>query len=96
MLENYIAGDSEFKNKTKLHQESWKLIHPYFEKVKKDKLVQYKELYHTPKTSYQISEIVCHPSTWCASAERPSRLLELVAEVEVFNEPVEVVGVELE
>ncbi|MBE0424011.1 MAG: hypothetical protein IBX66_08740, partial [Lutibacter sp.] len=23
LLENYIAGDSEFKNKTKLHQESW-------------------------------------------------------------------------
>jgi hypothetical protein len=58
LLENYIAGDSEFKNKTKLHQESWKLVHPYFEKIKEDKLLQYKELYHTPKTSYQISEIV--------------------------------------
>lgn len=58
LFENYIAGDSEFKNKTKLHQESWKLVHPYFEKTKEDKLLQYKELYHTPKTSYQISEIV--------------------------------------
>jgi hypothetical protein len=58
LLENYIAGDSEFKNKTKLHQESWKLIHPYFEKIKEAKLLKYKELYHTPKTSYQISEIV--------------------------------------
>jgi hypothetical protein len=58
LLENYIAGDSEFKNKTKLHQESWELIHPYFENIKEAKLLQYKELYHTPKTSYQISEIV--------------------------------------
>ena len=58
LLENYIAGDSEFKNKTKLHQESWELVHPYFEKLKEAKLLQYKELYHTPKTSYQISEIV--------------------------------------
>ena len=58
LLENYIAGDSEFKNKTKLHQESWELVLPYFEKLKEAKLNQYKELYHTPKTSYQISEIV--------------------------------------
>jgi hypothetical protein len=58
LLENHIAGDSEFKNKTKLHQESWELVHPYFEKLKESKLLQYKELYHTPKTSYQISEIV--------------------------------------
>jgi len=58
LLENYIAGDSEFKNKTKLHQKSWKVVHPYFEKIKEINLQQYKELYHTPKTSYQISEIV--------------------------------------
>lgn len=58
LLENYISGDSEFKNKTKLYQESWKLAQPYFEKIKETKLLQYKELYHTPKTSYQISEIV--------------------------------------
>ncbi|MDP3359195.1 MAG: hypothetical protein Q8S41_07580 [Lutibacter sp.] len=58
LLENYIAGDSEFKNKTKLYQESQKLVYPYFEKIKETKLHQYKELYHTPKTSYQISEIV--------------------------------------
>lgn len=58
LLENYVAGDSEFKNKTKLHQESWKLVHPFFEKIKEAKLLQYKELYHTPKASYQISEIV--------------------------------------
>lgn len=58
LLENYIAGDSEFKNKTKLHQESWKIAQPYFEKTKETKLLQYKEMVHTPKTSYQISEIV--------------------------------------
>lgn len=58
LLENYIAGDSEFKNKTKLHQKSLKLVLPFFEKTKDAKLLQYKELVHTPKTSYQISEIV--------------------------------------
>ena len=58
LLESYIAGDSEFKNKTKLHQESWELVQPYFEKLKEAKLLKYKELYHTPKTSYQIAEIV--------------------------------------
>lgn len=58
LLENYLAGDSEYKNKTKLHKESWKIAQPYFDKIKNTKLLQYKELYHTPKTSYQISEIV--------------------------------------
>ncbi len=58
LLDTCVTGDPEFKNKTKLHQESWKLIQPYFEKTKDAKLLQYKELYHTPKTSYQISEIV--------------------------------------
>ncbi|HEY9221542.1 MAG TPA: hypothetical protein VIO43_08210 [Lutibacter sp.] len=58
LLENYIAGDTEFKNKTKLYQESWKLVHPFFEKIKEAKLLHYKELAHTPKASYQISEIV--------------------------------------
>ncbi|MDT8416989.1 MAG: hypothetical protein RQ864_04190 [Lutibacter sp.] len=58
LLENYIAGDSEFKNKTKLHQESQKLILPYFEKTKEVKILQFSNLNHTPKTSFQISEIV--------------------------------------
>lgn len=58
LLENHIEGDTEFKNKTKLHEQSRKIVHPYFEKTKEAKLLQYKELYHTPKTSYQISEIV--------------------------------------
>lgn len=58
LLENQIAGDSEFKNKTKLHQESWKVVQPYFKKIEEAKILQYKELYHTPKTSYQVSEIV--------------------------------------
>ena len=53
-----ISGDPEFKNKNKLHQNSWELILPYFKKNKKAKLTQFKELYNTPKTSYQISDII--------------------------------------
>ncbi|SNR69599.1 hypothetical protein SAMN06265371_10916 [Lutibacter agarilyticus] len=51
-------GDPEFKNKTDLHEASLKLIKPYFEATKKQQLTQFQELYHTPKTSYQINEII--------------------------------------
>ncbi len=51
-------GDPEFKNKTDLHGASLKLIKPYFEATKKQQLTQFQELYHTPKISYQINEII--------------------------------------
>ncbi|WP_298369384.1 hypothetical protein [uncultured Lutibacter sp.] len=51
-------GDPEFKNKTKLHKASLKLIKPYFETSKKLQLSQFQELYHTPKVSYQLNEII--------------------------------------
>jgi len=53
-----ISGDPEFKNKNKMHQDSWRLIQPHFEKTKKVKLDKFTELYHTPKVSYEISEII--------------------------------------
>jgi len=51
-------GDPEFKNKTNLHQTSLDLLKPYFEEAKKKQLSQFKELYHTPKVSYQLNEII--------------------------------------
>lgn len=58
LFEKNVSGDSEFKNKTNLHQESWSVIEEYFEKTKKKKLHQFNELYNTPKISYQINEII--------------------------------------
>ncbi|SNR59597.1 baeRF7 domain-containing protein [Lutibacter flavus] len=56
--DKYISGDPQFKDKKKLHEESWKLMEGYFEKTKKDKLNQFTELYSTPKISYQVNEII--------------------------------------
>lgn len=53
-----ISGDTEFTNKTALHQESWELVQPYFEKNKQLKISQFKELYNTPKISYQLNDII--------------------------------------
>ncbi len=58
LFNKYIPGDPQFKNKKKLHEESWKILEGYFEKTKKDKLYQFSELYNTPKISYQVNEIV--------------------------------------
>jgi hypothetical protein len=56
--ETNISGDPEFKNKNELHEESWNLIKGYFDKRRKEKLEQFRELYHTQKTSYELSEII--------------------------------------
>lgn len=61
LYNKHISGDPQFKNKTKLHEESWELMQPYFEKPKKDKLKKFAELYNTPKISYQVNEIVPAP-----------------------------------
>jgi len=53
-----ISGDSEFKNKNLLHANSWKLIKPYFEIEQNEKINQFSELYHTPKISYDTSDII--------------------------------------
>lgn len=53
-----ITGDPQFKNKLALHQESWDIIASYFEIPKSEKLCQFKELYHSQKTSYEIDAII--------------------------------------
>lgn len=58
IYEKYISGDPEFTNKKKMHEQSWKLVQDHFKKNKKSKLELFTELYHTPKTSYDASEII--------------------------------------
>ena len=58
LYEKHLEGDPEFKNKTKMHQQSWALIQGYFEKTLDAKLDLFTELYHTPKISYDPSEII--------------------------------------
>jgi hypothetical protein len=41
-----------------MHQQSWALIQGYFEKTLDAKLDLFTELYHTPKISYDPSEII--------------------------------------
>ncbi len=58
LYQENIGGDPEFKVKTSLHQASWDLMEPHFAKPLAEKLTQFKELYHTQKTSYEIDEII--------------------------------------
>jgi len=58
LYDENCKGDPEFKNKTILHEASLEIIKPYFEKTKKQQVNQFQELYHTPKISYQVNEII--------------------------------------
>lgn len=58
LYQENIGGDPEFKVKTSLHQASWDLMEPHFAKPLAEKLTQFKELYHTQKTSYEIDDII--------------------------------------
>jgi hypothetical protein len=58
LFDKNMSGNPELMNKDELHKESWKLIQPYFEKNKKEKLKQFTELYNTPKTTYEVSDTI--------------------------------------
>jgi len=53
-----IGGNPEFKVKTGLHQASWDLMETHFTKSQTEKILQFTELYHTQKTSYEIDDIL--------------------------------------
>ncbi len=53
-----VSGDPEFKDEVALHKDSWELVGGEFSKIKKEKMDQFTEHYHTTKTSYQLSEII--------------------------------------
>ena len=58
LYEKFLGGDPEYRDKKKMHQLSWDLMQEYFMQTKKDKLNLFTELYHTPKISYNPSEII--------------------------------------
>lgn len=58
LYDKHISGDPEFKDKKKMHQQSWDLVQEYFKRTKKTKLDLFTELYHTPKISFDPSEII--------------------------------------
>ena len=58
LFESNLSGNPELWNKTQLHEESWKLVQPYFDKTKKEKLKQFKDLYHTPKTTFEVTDTI--------------------------------------
>jgi len=58
LIEKNISGDPEFKDKNELHKASWKLIQPYFEKRKNEKLIQFNELYASSKVAFDITDII--------------------------------------
>ena len=53
-----LGGDPEFRVKTGLHQASWDLLETHFTKPQTEKALQFTELYHTQKTSYEIDDIL--------------------------------------
>ena len=74
-----VGGDPEFKEKKSLHQESWTLIEPYFQKTKKAKLERYNELYHSEKTSSEIH--IIRPAAMNGTIDT----LFIVADQDVFG-----------
>ena len=58
LFEKYLGGDPEFRDKKKMHQQSWELIKEHFQEIRKSKLNLFTELYHTSKISYTPSEII--------------------------------------
>ncbi|WP_281542258.1 hypothetical protein [Maribacter aestuarii] len=53
-----LGGDPEFRGKTSLHEASWNLMEKHFTKHQSQKALQFNELYHTQKTSYEIDDIL--------------------------------------
>lgn len=58
LYETIISGNPELIQKDELHHQSWELIKPYFEKIRRNKLFQFTELYNTPKTTYTLSDTI--------------------------------------
>jgi len=58
LFKSHLSGDKEFEDKTALHRDSWELIKGYFSETMRSKLEQFKEVLDTPKSSYELHEIV--------------------------------------
>jgi hypothetical protein len=58
LFNSHLSGDKEFTDKTVLHKDSWEVIKGYFLQPMKTKLDQFKDVIDTPKSSYELHEIV--------------------------------------
>lgn len=58
LFDKNINGNPELMEKTKLHEASWHLVLPYFNKTKQEKLKLFKDLYHTKKTTYEVEDTI--------------------------------------
>lgn len=53
-----LSGNPELWEKNKLHEESWKMVQPFFNKIKEEKLKNFNDLYHTQKTTYEVTDTI--------------------------------------
>ncbi len=58
LLENFITGNPEHWTPMILHEKSWVVVRPVFEKVVDDKRQGFNDLLATERTSYHIEDIV--------------------------------------
>ena len=58
LFNSHLSGDKEFTDKTALHRDSWEVIKGYFSQTMKTKLERFNDIIDTPKSSYELHEIV--------------------------------------
>lgn len=58
LYDKHISGNPEDKDLNQLHEESWKLLKPYFTKTKNEKLDLYQEYIGTGKASADVNMII--------------------------------------
>lgn len=58
LLEEYLAGNPFDKNLPELHEKSWGIIKPHFEKPVKNKFQSIQQYLGTPRVSYEIRQII--------------------------------------
>jgi hypothetical protein len=58
LMDEGIKGNPESMSVEKIHEQSWAIIQPYFQKKQKEAVDQYKQLAGTGRTSKEIKEII--------------------------------------
>ena len=58
LVDDGVTGNPEGLSAEELHERAWNIVRPYFEKVQKDALEQYKQFAGTGKASDNLKEVV--------------------------------------
>lgn len=58
LLEEHISQNPEDLSLKDLHHQAWLRVYPYFDRERKDKLERYGHAQETPRTSFEIEEII--------------------------------------